>query len=80
MALAAKDYNPGIYAGSAVLFRAKDEVRSEADRDLGWAELVSEGLQIVDIPGGHLTIFDEPNVAILAAALIERITPLVSKV
>jgi len=28
----------------------------------------------------HLTIFDEPNVAILAAALIEPMNPLVSRV
>jgi amino acid adenylation domain-containing protein len=80
MALAARDYSPALYPGSAVLFRAKDEVRSKADRDLGWAELISEGLQIVDIPGGHLTLFDEPNVEVLAAAFTERLSPVLSKV
>jgi amino acid adenylation domain-containing protein len=79
MALAARDYSPALYPGSAVLFRAKDEVRHKADRDLGWAELISEGLQIVDIPGGHLTLFDEPNVEVLAAAFTERLSPVLSK-
>jgi amino acid adenylation domain-containing protein len=74
MVLAGRDYKPSFYAGEVVLFRAKDEVRREADRDLGWAEIVGEGLRIVDIPGGHLTIFDEPNVKILAAALSERLS------
>jgi amino acid adenylation domain-containing protein len=79
MALAARDYSPVLYPGSAVLFRAKDEVRSKTDRDLGWAELISGGLEIVDIPGGHLTLFDEPNVEVLAAAFMERLTPVLSK-
>jgi thioesterase domain-containing protein len=73
MFLAARDYHPLAYTGAAVLFRAKDEVRREGERDLGWTEIVAAGLQIVDIPGGHLTIFDEPNVGILAAALTERL-------
>jgi thioesterase domain-containing protein len=78
MVLAAKRYNPVPYDGSAVLFRAKDEVRNESGRDLGWAELVRGEFSIVDIPGRHLTIFDEPNVRALAACFNERLSPVLS--
>ncbi len=78
MVLAAKRYKPVAYSGSAVLFRAKDEVRNESNRDLGWAELVRGELSIVDIPGRHLTIFDEPNVGALAACLNEQLSRVLS--
>jgi amino acid adenylation domain-containing protein len=80
MAVMAKDYNPIPTAMSAVLFRARDEVRSVANYDLGWSGLATKGFQIVDIPGQHLTIFDEPNVAVLAAALTERLSAILNRV
>jgi amino acid adenylation domain-containing protein len=78
LVLAAYAYKPLPYRGSAVLFRAKEEVRNEADGDLGWADIVSGGLEIVDIPGGHLTAFDEPNVATLAVELKQRLSSVFS--
>jgi amino acid adenylation domain-containing protein len=78
LVLAAREHTPSLFNGSVVLFRAQDEVRSEAESDLGWAGLCSKGLEIVDIPGGHLTIFDEPNVQVLAAALTARMKQAVS--
>jgi amino acid adenylation domain-containing protein len=73
LVLAGREYDPAPYAGDTVLFRAQDEVRDDADRDLGWARIVREGLQVVDVPGDHLTVFDEPNVSILASKLTDRL-------
>jgi amino acid adenylation domain-containing protein len=78
MAGMAKDYNPVPAAVSAVLLRAGDEVRSSANHDLGWSGLARQGLDIVEIPGQHLTIFDEPNVDVLAAALTKRLSTVVA--
>jgi thioesterase domain-containing protein len=73
LVLEARRYQPTPYTGKALLLRARDEVREPANRDLGWADLIGAGLEIVDIPGAHLTIFDEPNVSILASELNERL-------
>ena len=70
--LAGARYYPPRYSGRSILFRATEEARSKADPTMGWADLVGTDLEIVNIPGKHMTILDSPHVATLAAELTER--------
>jgi aspartate racemase len=55
-------YRPGVYDGSAVLFRAMDE----EDALPLWRGLALEGLIVHDMPGGHMGMLHEPSVQMLA--------------
>ncbi|WP_432156651.1 SDR family NAD(P)-dependent oxidoreductase [Streptomyces sp. bgisy153] len=46
-------------------------LRTEAD--LGWAPLCSGGLDIVPVPGDHLSLIDPPHVAVIARHLTEAL-------
>jgi len=48
---------------------ASDSVASHRDSSLGWRNVAGNGLEIHDVPGGHNSIFEEPNVRILAETL-----------
>ena len=71
---AEKCYRPECsFAGQLVLFRATagegaDEpyVERYADPLLGWGCRASQGVAIYDIPGGHSSMLQEPNVEVLA--------------
>jgi amino acid adenylation domain-containing protein len=63
-------YTPRFYPGPITLFKAmtpSDKVEWPAD--YGWTVHAGGGLRIVPVPGRHLTLFDEENVAALAQAL-----------
>jgi thioesterase domain-containing protein len=65
-------YHPPSYDGDVVLFRAEDQGDGVVyPPHLGWEGFVRGGLEIVTIPGAHLTIFEEPHVAEFAAKLSE---------
>lgn len=57
-----KNYVIQPYPGSINLFRAADDMDSKLD----WQQFALSGLYIDDIPGEHLEVLQEPNVAILA--------------
>lgn len=67
------NYVPQIYAGRIKLFRSTENDAllefGELDPQLGWGNMAIEGLDIFEIPGDHLGILQEPNVAVLARAL-----------
>ena len=67
---AAVNYRPRAYAGRIILFRTTDH---RWDRrlpfDLGWRDLASGGLEIVEIPGDHASIYSDQVVGILAGHL-----------
>ncbi len=68
---ASYDYVPAEYTGEVVLFRPA--IRSHGmsyDPTLGW-DSVARDLQIIDVPGDHLTMFSPPHVDVLAAKLAE---------
>ncbi|WP_319419097.1 amino acid adenylation domain-containing protein [Pleurocapsa sp. FMAR1] len=50
------------YPGSVVLFRAAED----RDPKLEWQNFAQGGLNIIDVPGNHLGILQEPNVQVLA--------------
>lgn len=64
-----KDYQPGPYGGTVTLFKAaiEDEIY-KFPADYGWRNLVKT-LEIITVPGRHLTIFDPENVDKLAFEL-----------
>ena len=68
---AAERYRPHKYSGQVLLYRAAephaltvtlDPRYLRTDRDLGWAEFCPN-LEVIDVPGDHLTIIDPPNVS-----------------
>lgn len=63
-----KSYVPGPYAGRLVLFRAKMRPLFRAfTPDLNWGQIVSGGIEVIQIPGNHGNILQEPHVRVLAA-------------
>ena len=67
-------YKPRAYPGRITLFRAttpSDYSYYTPDyiADIGWTELAEGGLEIHNIPGDHISIFDEPNVRMTAEKL-----------
>ncbi|MEU6083853.1 SDR family NAD(P)-dependent oxidoreductase [Streptomyces sp. NPDC047108] len=70
-------YQPRPYPGPVVLYRAQEaQVLTTAidprylrdDRDLGWAPLCP-GLEVVPVPGDHLSLIDPPHVEVIAQHL-----------
>ena len=73
--MAGANYVPAPLDGRLTLFRASiREPGEEFDRNLGWTGLGLRGLEVVDIPGSHLDVAEEPNVRTLAQQ-IERCLP-----
>ncbi|MBZ5596304.1 MAG: SDR family NAD(P)-dependent oxidoreductase [Acidobacteriia bacterium] len=67
---AAANYVPRVYPGRITLLRcAERDVRDRDDYFLGWGGLADGGVDVVDVPGHHLTIAKEPNVRVLAEKL-----------
>ncbi len=70
-----KDYVPKVYPGRAILFRVREPFKGdwsqwcELDPRLGWGKLVAGGLEIQEVPGNHMNMFDEPYVRVLAEKL-----------
>ena len=66
---AAAAYTAQPYSGRVVYFwPEKRSIRDFDDARAGWGELAAN-LEIVDVPGDHDTILDEPNVGFLAGQL-----------
>ena len=66
-------YRPRPFKGRVTLFKAmtpSDKV--EWPEDYGWSAFAGGGLEIVPVPGRHLTLFDDENVGALARALVSR--------
>jgi amino acid adenylation domain-containing protein len=69
LALAAKEYSPQPYSGAVLFFRPQSRPAGDAaDAASGWRELAPR-LRVVDVPGNHVEMFREPNVAVMAEAL-----------
>jgi thioesterase domain-containing protein len=54
-------YNPQSYPGMLTLFRAEVQpYELVKSRDLGWNSVASGGIEIIDIPGTHDTLIEQP--------------------
>jgi len=73
--LSGREYRPAVYKGDVVLIRS--EMNDEAPESF-WSRLVTGEFKVIDVPGNHLSMLEEPNVAALADHLktcIEKATP-----
>jgi amino acid adenylation domain-containing protein len=75
LAVALHTFRPDMYPGETVLFAGKDEPRNHNDPALGWAPYISGNFNIVTLPGGHHTIFEQPFVSALADHFRARLYP-----
>ena len=69
-------YRPRPWAGRITFLRAQTQpLLLLHDEDaLGWTALAGGGIDVITIPGNHLTIMREPHVGQLAAELSARMT------
>jgi len=68
---ATRRYRPGIYDGELLLLRARDidaQLRETCPL-MGWENLATGGIEVIDVPGNHHTLAQEPNAACVAAVL-----------
>jgi amino acid adenylation domain-containing protein len=72
IALFAERYQPQPIDADGVLFVAEDEMTRES-AGLGWSRLLRGRLSVQKILGSHQTIFNSPNVSMLAGELAKRI-------
>lgn len=69
-------YEPGPFAGKLTLFRALvGGDKFAVGDDYGWNDLVDE-LEILDVPGNHVSVFHRDNIEAIAAAFREALSAL----
>jgi thioesterase domain-containing protein len=69
-ARAARSYQPLPYPGRFVLFRATEQAFfSEHLPDLGWQSFAAGEFEVIDVPGSHLAILQQPGVSVLVQRL-----------
>ena len=73
LVLAMRNYELRSYPGSATLFIAQDEPRSDAELANPWAGRILGGYETRVIPGTHRTIMTRPQVASLAREMRQRL-------
>jgi thioesterase domain-containing protein len=63
-------YVPKIYPQRITLFRSREKLSiNHQDPTLGWSELTTEKVEVIRVPGNHLTMLRKPNVEVLAQKL-----------
>ena len=66
---ALKAYHTPPFPGRAVLFRARQHPKMWLDSKGGWGRVIENGLEVVDIPGTHMTMLKEPHVQVVGTQL-----------
>jgi thioesterase domain-containing protein len=65
--IASLRYNPMPYHGAVTIFWARESFVTSTHRfRAGWNILAPERLEMIAVPGTHTTMFEEPNVRVLA--------------
>jgi amino acid adenylation domain-containing protein len=72
--VANKYHRPVSYPFELLVFRATS-VRRYAIKDNieDWTDIAEEGVTFLDVPGDHVSIMEEPNIAVLAQKICEQI-------
>jgi thioesterase domain-containing protein/acyl carrier protein len=65
---ALQSYAPKPFAGRTLLVRAENQYFHQG-ADLSWGKLAGQSLDVIPVPGNHLTLLSEPGVQRLAAQL-----------
>ena len=63
------NYIPKIYPNRITLFKSNQQSLNNNDTTLGWSHLTTEKVDIIEIPGNHLTMLRKPHVKLLAEQL-----------
>lgn len=72
--LAVAAYEPAPLEIPLTIFRAAENDFDSAagiKAGLGWAPVAKRGFTVIDVPGGHLSMLEEPNVAALALHFVD---------
>jgi thioesterase domain-containing protein len=73
--LAAKEFVPKPYGGSALVIRASARyLQPYDDYYLGWESVVRGGIECYEIEGDHMSILEEPAVRVIAEKLDAKFT------
>jgi amino acid adenylation domain-containing protein len=71
-ATAERQYQPKVYDGTIVMFRASEKALRGLD-DSGWQRYAARGVEIHEVDGDHGNILNEPQVRLLAAQICSRL-------
>ena len=67
-------YRPKHYPGRVTLFRSRFQSPFLGlGNTMGWDRVALGGVDVVRVPGGHLTVLQPPNVQVLARHFRERL-------
>jgi thioesterase domain-containing protein len=68
---ALSEYNPKHYPGRLTIIRARSRplLTKQCSEDLGWSAWVTGGVEILSVPGHHVSMLKEPHVKALARTL-----------
>jgi len=67
-------YRPRPYAGEITLFRAREQPERLRDSwALGWEALALGGVRVVDLPGTHDTLIEQPDLARALRAALDAV-------
>ena len=69
-AMAARNYVSQPYPGKVVLFMASESISSNKQLlRTDWDRLALGGMEVLEVPGDHVTMIEEPHVPVLAGQL-----------
>jgi len=71
---ALRNYEPQVYPGRLVLFRAADRPGDAIEYDLGWETLTTWDVETLEVPGDHSSMYLEPQVQVLAQKLRSKLS------
>lgn len=67
---ALKEYDPKLYPNPTALIRAKSgSPQLHADAQGGWGRISHNSINVIEIPGHHMNIFQPPNVSVFGREL-----------
>jgi thioesterase domain-containing protein len=67
-------YEPPPYDGSITLFRASEHPgEMKATRTLGWEVVVAGNIEVIDLPGGHNTLIEQPALVAGLEAVLKQL-------
>jgi thioesterase domain-containing protein/acyl carrier protein len=66
-------YEPPKYPGAVVVLGTEGSIYAFDSKTLGWDRHVTGSVEPVLVPGGHLTMLEQPHLSVLARELSERV-------
>ncbi len=74
--IAVNEYSPGSLDVPLTIFRAENhffDTEIARQTGLGWEPVATAGFEVVDVPGGHLSLLQEPHIDTLAKRMAESL-------